>query len=51
MPDNDTFIIAAFVVTWVVIIGYVLHLRRTRRTARRRYDDALRDVSGGGRTS
>ena len=47
MPDNMPYIVSAFVLTWVVLLGYVLHLRKMRLTAERRLNHAVQDVSGG----
>ncbi|MDP1860752.1 MAG: hypothetical protein Q8K82_18900 [Gemmatimonadaceae bacterium] len=47
MPDNMPYIVSAFVLTWVVLLGYVLHLRKLRLTAERRLHLAFQDVSGG----
>jgi hypothetical protein len=33
MNDNWLFVGAAFTVTWAVLLGYLLHLRRTQRRA------------------
>jgi CcmD family protein len=30
---NETFVTAAYVVTWVTLIGYAVHLRRAARRA------------------
>lgn len=46
-PDNMPYIISAFVLTWVVLLGYVLHLRTARKEAERRLKNASHDVSGG----
>jgi CcmD family protein len=44
---NNAFILAAFAVTWLVVIGYGLHLRRARRAAEGRVASA-RSAMGGG---
>jgi len=36
--SNQTFIIAAYAVTWVVLLGYLLRLVRKGRRARADYD-------------
>jgi hypothetical protein len=46
MADGSSFIIAAYVVTWIAFVGYSIHLRSARKNASRRYDDASRDVAG-----
>jgi CcmD family protein len=42
MSDNTTFVAAAFAITWVVMLGYLLHLRRASRRARTAFDQATR---------
>jgi CcmD family protein len=34
------FVIAAFAATWVVVIGYLIHLRRVLARAREQYERA-----------
>ena len=34
MPSNETFIIAAYSLTWVVLLGYLLYLVRRTRASR-----------------
>lgn len=34
MSANTTFVVAAFALTWAVILGYLYHLRRATRQAR-----------------
>lgn len=47
MPEhNSAFIIAAFVIMWVGLLGYGLRLRRTRADAVRRMDAARRAMGG-----
>lgn len=46
--QNNTFIIAAFAVTWVCVIGYAVHLYRARRVADARLREAQQTF--GGRT-
>lgn len=48
MPEqNNTFIIAAFVVTWLCVVGYALQLRRARAEAERRMAVAREAIKGG----
>lgn len=47
MPDNTPFIVAAYAVTWVVLLGYFWHLHRARVEAQRRLKQANDDISGG----
>lgn len=42
MSDNTTFVVAAFAITWVAMLGYLLHLRRASRRARAAFDQATR---------
>lgn len=37
MASNQAFIIAAYALTWVVLLGYVLHLVRGNRRTREEY--------------
>lgn len=46
MADNSTYIIAAYAITWLTVVAYLLHLRRTRQDAERRYRDAQRTTGG-----
>jgi CcmD family protein len=46
MTDNSTYITAAYVVTWLTVGAYLLHLRRVRREAEARYRDAERTTGG-----
>jgi CcmD family protein len=42
---NRMFVAAAFALTWSVIVGYIVHLRRVRRRAQALLDGAAtRDV-------
>ncbi|MBL8960819.1 MAG: hypothetical protein JNJ98_13270 [Gemmatimonadetes bacterium] len=48
MPEyNNAFIIAAFAVTWLAVIGYGLHLRRARQAAEARVQSARSALGGG----
>lgn len=38
IASNNTFIIAAYGVTWAVLIGYLLHLARKAGRARAEYE-------------
>ena len=42
MTGNVTFVVAAFAVTWLVIVGYLLQLRRASRRARAAFEQATR---------
>lgn len=48
IESNQTFIIAAFAVTWLVFAGYVVRLARAERRARTALDLARADA---GRTA
>jgi CcmD family protein len=41
IESNPAFIIAAYAVTWVVLLGYVLHLVRKGGRVRSEYDGLL----------
>ena len=45
MP-NESFITAAYVVTWVTLIGYAVHLRRTARRAQAFYEETRVETEG-----
>ena len=34
MPSNETFIIAAYSLTWIVLLAYLVYLVRRTRTSR-----------------
>jgi CcmD family protein len=38
MPSNETFVIAAYSITWVVLLGYFTYLVRHARRARAEFD-------------
>ena len=40
MSENWLFVGAAFTVTWAVLLGYLMHLRRTQRRAQGMLDAA-----------
>ena len=43
MGDGKNFVLAAYVVMWIGLIGYGLRLHRVSRDARRRLDEASRE--------
>ena len=47
--SNLRFIIAAYSVSWLVIVGYLARLMRKRSQAGADYDRMSRDAPGGGR--
>lgn len=47
MPDNTPFIVAAFAITWIALLGYAWHLRRARLEAIRRLNDAAAAAAEG----
>jgi hypothetical protein len=49
MGSSNGFVIAAYVVMWVGLVGYGIRLHRVFRDSRRRLDDASR--TPGGRTA
>jgi hypothetical protein len=46
MADANGYLIAAYVVMWVGLIGYGLKLHRVSRDAQRRLDEASREGEG-----
>jgi hypothetical protein len=46
MADNVTYIAAAYVVTWIVLIGYAIRLHGVSRRARAQYEEASRPGRG-----
>jgi len=42
MMSNTTFVIAAFTVTWIALLGYLVHVRRVERRAREALDHATK---------
>lgn len=47
MPDNKPFIIGAYAITWVALLGYAVRLYFARLEAERRLKNAAEDLSGG----
>lgn len=48
MPaSNEAFIIAAYAVTWVVVLGYLWRLLRAGARARADHDRVMKDYGGG----
>ena len=47
MPDGNGYIIAAYVVTWVAIIGYAVRLHFVMQRARAQLEQASRSDAGG----
>ena len=43
MDGSNGFLVAAYVVTWIGLIGYGIRLHRVYQDSRRRLDDASRD--------
>ena len=46
--SNLKFIIAAYSVSWLVILGYLVRLRRKSSQARAGYDHVSRETAGDG---
>lgn len=46
MPEMNGFVVAAYIVMWVGLIGYGVRLHRVYANARRRFDEASRDGTG-----
>lgn len=34
MPSNETFVTAAYILTWIVLLGYAVYLARRTRNSR-----------------
>jgi CcmD family protein len=49
VASNQTFIIAAYAVTWVVLLGYQWRLARKDARARAEYERMEREQGGGAR--
>jgi CcmD family protein len=47
--SNLKFIVAAYSVSWLVILGYLARLVRKGSRARADYDQMSRETAGGGR--
>ena len=47
--QNWMFVAAAYAATWVLVLGYGLHVHRALRRARRAYDEATAGRPGGSR--
>jgi hypothetical protein len=43
MSDMNGFVVAAYVVMWIALIGYGIRLHRVFRDSRRRMDEATRN--------
>ena len=46
MPEMNGFVVAAYVVMWVGVLGYLVRLRRVSRDARQRLEQASRGDAG-----
>lgn len=46
MAESNGFVVAAYVVTWVGVIGYLVRVQRVSRASRRRLDEASRGGAG-----
>ena len=49
MADANGFIVAAYVVAWIGLLGYGFYLHGTSRRARAEYEEASRESGGGHR--
>lgn len=49
IASNQAFIIAAYAVTWVVLLGYLVHLVRKGGRARAEYERMAREHHGESR--
>lgn len=46
IESNPTFIVAAYAVTWIVLLGYTLRLARKDRQVRSGYESTVNGNSG-----
>ena len=42
MPDNNSYVIAAYAVTWVMLLAYAVRLHRVARRAETQFAEASR---------
>ena len=49
IASNQTFIVAAYALTWLAMLGYLLHLTRRDARARASHERALAEGQRGGR--
>jgi hypothetical protein len=47
MPDNSSYIVAAYVVTWFTLLAYTLRLHLVARRAKELAAEAARGPDGG----
>lgn len=45
--ESKGFIVAAYVVTWVMLVGYAIRLHAVSRRARQQFADAVREREEG----
>lgn len=46
---NQTFIVAAYAVTWIVLLGYMARLARESSRVRRQYESMAQGANGANR--
>jgi hypothetical protein len=46
MPDQNSYVVAAYVVTWITLLGYGLYLHSVSRRSRRQFEQAARGREG-----
>jgi hypothetical protein len=46
MPDQNSFLVAAYVVTWITLCGYAVYLHTVSRRSRRQLEEAKRGPDG-----
>ena len=47
MPDSNNYVVAAYVVTWIMLLGYALRLHAVSRRSREQYAEASRSHEAG----
>lgn len=50
IESNQSFIIAAYAITWVTLLGYFAHVVRGQRRVLAERERVARDLSGGRRS-
>lgn len=45
--ESNGYIVAAYVLTWVVLVGYAIRLHAVSRRSRQQYADAVREREEG----
>ena len=46
MPDQNSYIVAAYAITWITLLGYALYLHAVSRRSRRQLEQAASTHDG-----